>query len=114
MLDIIDNLNDSDLPENFVLVSFDVVNMFPSIGNESDIKAVKKVLSERESKHPATECILEALRLCLECNNSVLNDKNFVQIDGTAQGLHISSSCSDIAMAHFDCRAENYTLKPIV
>ena len=50
MLDIIDNLNDSDLPENFVLVSFDVVNMFPSIDNESSIKAVKKVLNDRESK----------------------------------------------------------------
>ena len=28
MLDIIDNLNDSDLPENSVLVSFDVVNIY--------------------------------------------------------------------------------------
>ena len=35
MLDIVDNLNDFDLPENFVLVSFEVVNMFPSIDNES-------------------------------------------------------------------------------
>ena len=46
ILDIIDNLNDSDLPENSVLVSFDVVNMFPSIDNESGIKAVKKVLND--------------------------------------------------------------------
>ena len=50
MLDIIDNLNDSDLPENSALVSFDVVNMFPSIDNESGVKAVKKVLNDRESK----------------------------------------------------------------
>ena len=46
MLDIIDNLNDSDLPKNSALVSFDVVNMFPSIDNESGIKAVKKVLND--------------------------------------------------------------------
>ena len=114
MLDIIDNLNDSDLLENFLLVSFNVVNMFPSIDNESGIKAVKKVLNGRESKNPPTECILEALRLCLECNNSVFNDKNFIQTDGTAQGPHMSCSYSDIAMAHFDNRAENYTLKPTV
>ena len=87
MLDIIDNLNDSDLPENSVLVSFDAVNMFPSIDNESGIKAVKKVLNDRESKNPPTECILETLRLCLECNNSVFNGKNFIQTDGTAKGL---------------------------
>ena len=115
ILDIIDNLNDSDLPENSVLVSFDVVNMFPSIDNESGIKAVKKVLNDRESKNPPTECILQALlRLCLECNKSVFNDKNFIQTYGTAQGPHMSCSYSDIAMAHFDSRAENYTLKPTV
>ena len=49
-LDIIGNLNDSHLPENSDLVSFDVVNMFPSIDNESGIKAVKRVLNDRESK----------------------------------------------------------------
>ena len=114
MLDIIDNLNDSDLPENSVLVSFDVVNMFPSIDNESVIKAVKKVLNDRESKNPPTERILEALRLCLECNNSVFNDKSFIQINGTAQGPHMSYSYSDLTMAHFDNRVENYTLKPTV
>ena len=35
MLDIVDNLNDFDFDFNFVLVSFEVVNMFPSIDNES-------------------------------------------------------------------------------
>ena len=114
MLDIIDNLNDPDLPENSVLVSFDVVNMFPSIDNESGTKAVKKVLNDRGSKNPPTECILEALRLCLECNNSVFNDKNFTQTDGAAQGPHMSCSYSDIAMDHFDNRTENYTLKTTV
>ena len=42
MLDIIDNLNDSDLSLNSVLVSVDVVNMCPSTDNEQGIKAVKK------------------------------------------------------------------------
>ena len=83
MLDIIDNLSDFDLPENPVLVSFDTVNMFPSIDNESTIKAAKKVLNDRESTNLPTERVLEALRLCLECNNSVFNDTNFIQTDGT-------------------------------
>ena len=50
MLDIIDNLNGSNLPDNSVLVSFDVVNMFPSIDKESDIKVVKEMLNVREKK----------------------------------------------------------------
>ena len=60
-------------------------------------------------KNSPTKCILEALRLCLECNNYVFNDKNFIQTDGTAQGPHMSCSYSDVAMAHFDNRAERFT-----
>ena len=40
MLDVIDNLNDSDFPENSFRVSFDVVNIIPSIDNESDRKFI--------------------------------------------------------------------------
>ena len=49
--------------------------MCPSIDNKSGIEAVKNVLNNRESKNPPTECILETLRICLECNNSVFNNK---------------------------------------
>ena len=100
--------------EPSVLVSFDVVNMFPSIDNVSGMKAVENVLESRINKTPPTDCILEALKLCLECNNSVFDDRFFLQTDGTAQGPHMSCSYSDIAMAHFDNRAENYFLKPTV
>ena len=73
MLDIVYNLNDPDLLEISVLVGLDVMKMFPCIDNESGKKTVKKVLNETQSKHPPTECILEVLRICLECNSSVLN-----------------------------------------
>ena len=39
-----DNLNHSVLSKNYVLVSFDVVNMFLCIDNESTIKAAEQVL----------------------------------------------------------------------
>ena len=84
MLNIIDNLNNSCIPENSFLISLDVVNMFPSIHNESGIKSVKRLLNTRSILNPLTLCILEALRLCLECNNSVFN-KFYLQTDGTAQ-----------------------------
>ena len=88
--------------------------MVPSIDNESGIKAVKKVLNNRKSKNPSTECILEALRIYLECNNSVFNDKKCIQTDSTGQGPYMSCSCRDISMAHFDNRAQNYTAKSTV
>ena len=86
MLDIIDDMNNSNLSSNAILVSFDIVNMFPSIDNNMGIASVRKYLDERECKDLPTDCVIEALELCLSCNNSVFNNTNYLQTDGTAQG----------------------------
>ena len=70
MLDIIDDLNNSNLYPESVLVSFDIINMFPSIDNKMEINSVKNLLDERACKYPPTQCVIEALGLCLSCNNS--------------------------------------------
>ena len=44
MLEITDNINKCMLSENCVLVSFDVVNMFPNIDNKSGLLSVKEAL----------------------------------------------------------------------
>ena len=44
MLDIIDNLNSLDLPLNSILVSFDIINMFPNIDNNLGLSSGKKYL----------------------------------------------------------------------
>ena len=105
-------INDCDiLTENSALVSFDIVNMFPSINNVSGLKAVSEILENRETNFPHAECILGTLKLCLECNNSVFNEKFYLQEDGTAMEPHMSSSNSDIAMYRFDLKALSYIPK---
>ena len=109
MLNFIDFLNDSNiLTENCMLVSFDIVNMFPNIDNESGLQAVKNALEAREEQFPPTLCIIEALELCLKSNNSIFNKRHFLQNDGTAQGRHISCSYGDIAIKKFDKKALEY------
>ena len=99
MLNFIDFLNDSNiLTENCMLVNFDIVNMFPSINNESGLQAVKNALEARAGQFPPTPCITEALELCLKCNNSIFNKRHFLQNDSTAQGPHVSCSYGDIAI----------------
>ena len=58
-------------------------------------------------KNSPTECVLDALGLCLEGTNSVFNDKNIIQIDSTSQGAHMLCSYSDITKVHFDNEDEN-------
>ena len=47
-------------------------------------------------------------KLCLTRNNSIFNKWDFLQTGSTAQGPHISCSCSDIAMSKFDTAALQY------
>ena len=102
-------LNDSNiLTENCAQVSFDIVNMLPSIDNDSGLQAVKNVLEDTEEQFPPALCIIEALKLCIKCNNSIFNEKHFLQNDGTAQGPHLSCLYSEIAIKQFDKKALEY------
>ena len=106
MLTIIDNLNSSNsLTSECKLVSFDIINMFPGTYNISGLKSVKKVLESRSNQFPPSNCIIEALKLCLESNKSFFNNKHYLEIDSTTQGLHMSCSYSDIAIQYFDIKA---------
>ena len=105
LLDIIDDLDNLNLHPESVLASADIIKMFPIIDNKMGINFVKKFLDERVRKDPPTQCVIEALELCLCCNNSVFNNTNYIQTDGTAQGPHMLCSYSDIAMAGHDSKA---------
>ena len=79
MLNIADELNRSNLPCESTLVGFDIVNMFPSIDDDIGLKTVFKILDSRVNKFPPTQSVIEALELCLTCNNSIFNNKNYLQ-----------------------------------
>ena len=111
MLNIIDIINDGNiLIEDPVLVSFYIVNMFPSINNISGLEAVSEILENRETGFPPAECILEVLKLCLECN-SVFNEKFYLQEDATAMRPHMSCSYGGNAVYRFDLKALSYAPK---
>ena len=71
MLEITDDINDTDLSENAILVSFDIVNMFPSIDNAKGIEVVRSALNLRNALKPSAECIIEGLTICLEVKTYV-------------------------------------------
>ena len=93
-----------------MLASFDAVNMFPSTDSRSGLESVKNILIANEFDMNSTQCIVEALEICLTCNNSKFNDQNFLQ--AVAQGPHMSCSYADIALAKYDFLANQFHLKP--
>ena len=102
MLEIIDTINENGIPEDAILVSLDIENMFPSIDNKRGIETIRKRLEKEDNFPLPTDCIIEALEIILTCNNSKFNGINYLQKNGTATGSKNSCSYSDLALEPID------------
>ena len=102
LTDISETLNAKGIPDNAVLVSFDIANMFPSIGNNRGVASVKSILDSRTNLSTSTECIIEAFEICLTNNNSTFVCQNLIQTNGTAMGAANSCSYSGLAIQPID------------
>ena len=76
--------------------------MFPNIDNNLGIKAVTDALTSREIQFPSTESIVEAVKICLEHNNSHFQEQHFLQTHGTAMGPKNACSYVDWAIGIID------------
>ena len=100
-------------PEGTLIVSWDVVSMFPNIDNSLGIRTKTEAFYSRPNPFPSTECIVEAVSICLEHSNSRFSGKNFLQFHGTAMGPKNFCSYADLAMGEIDRLAKNHpTLSP--
>ena len=69
---------------------------------------MKNTLEARKEQFQPTNCIIEALKLCLESKNTVFNNKCFLRMDGNAQGPYMSCLYSNIAIESFYKEALHY------
>ena len=95
MLNVTDDINNSNLCPESIVLSFDISR---SIDNKIRINYVIKLLDVRMCKVPPAKCVIEAFELCLSCNNSVFNNTNYIQTDGTAQGPSLLWSHANIVI----------------
>ena len=84
--------------------------MFANIDNNLGLPSVKKYLDLRSKNIHLTNCLLEALELCLTCNYSIFNNENYLQMGSTNQRPHMSCSYANIAMADFAMETLEYYL----
>ena len=102
----------SPYPADTLLVSWNVISMYPSIDNKVGLAACKEALNGREHTFLSTECLLEAIKITLECNNSIFNKKHYHQNRGTAMGPHNACSYADLAMTTIDRRILDVNNRP--
>ena len=87
------------IPDNIVLLSFDIVNMYPSIDNDRDIAVVWNTSA---NKSPSADCIIEGLEIFLKYNNSRFASQNLLQLNGATTGASNSCSFSDLTVFNID------------
>ena len=92
--------------EGSLLVSWDVVSMFPNIDNNLGISAVRRAFNSRSVNIPSTDYLVEAVEICLRVNNCQFSGQNFVQKHGTAMGPKNACSYADLAMGVIDEQAK--------
>ena len=73
--------------------------MYPSIDNKRGVEVIRNLLNSRTTLKPSTDCVIEALEICLTCNNSKFSKQNLLQSNGTATGAPNSCSYADLAVS---------------
>ena len=93
MLNIIDELNLKGVKNENLLVSFDIMNLFPSKANQLGVERVRHKLNQYAYKIDVpVECVVEALGICLTRNCSTFCGQYWLQENGTT--MHSKNSCS--------------------
>ena len=89
--------------------------MFPNIDNDIGISAVRRALNSRSVNIPSTDCLVEAVEICLRVNNWQFSGQDFVQKHSTAKGPKNACSYADLAMGVIDEKAKfGGSLKPML
>ena len=107
--------NLSNIPDNAILVTVDVVGLYPSIPHEAGMRALREALDKQEIKCIPTEDLVKMAEFVLKSNYFEFNSKIKQQVSGTAIGTKFAPPYACLFMAKFEtCFIETQQLQPLV
>ena len=86
------------IPDNAILVTADVVGLYPSIPHQAGINALKEALDKRPLKKIPTDDLIKMAEFVLSNNFFEFNSDTFQQISGTAIGTKFAPPYACIYM----------------
>ena len=87
-----------NIPDSAILVTADVVRLYPSIPYEAGLRELKEVLDRREEKKISTEDLVKMAEFVLKNNYFEFNGQFKHQISGTAIGTKFAPTYACIFM----------------
>ena len=95
--DFLEKIKNIIIPHNALLISLDVASLYTNIDPEFGMGCIEELFRRRPN--PIQPYILSLLRLCLEGNDFVFNEKFYLQISGTAMGRKFAPKYADMVMS---------------
>ena len=107
--------NIGTIPKDSILVTADVVGLYPSIPHEAGLKALEKAFNSRTNKKVSTEDLVKMVKFVLKNNHFEFNGKVKQQISGTAIGTKFAPPYACIFMNEVETSfLESQEMKPLV
>ena len=98
--DFLKRINDiGEIPSGSLLVTFDVVGLYPHIPHEEGIETIKKYLNLREDQSVSTNSLCDLARIILTENYFELGKDMYHQKLGTAIGTKFAPPYANLFMA---------------
>jgi hypothetical protein len=91
------------LPENCILVTFDVSSLYTNIPHVGGLQAAKEALNKHRplDEKPSNDCLINLLEFVLTKNTFQFNGDFFLQICGCAMGSKVAPSYANIYLDRF-------------
>ena len=104
-----------DLPEDALLVSFDVVGLYPHIPHEEGIEIMEEFLNQREVKDISTKSLCDLATIILKNKFFEIGEKVYHQLLGAAIGTKFAPTYANLFMAGLEKKIfENTNFKPLL
>ena len=90
------------LPSGCLVVPLDVSSLYTNVPHKEGITACEGFLYHREIQEPPTADLCQLIRLVLSKNSFVFNNRNYLQIHGTAMGTRMAPSYANLFMGKLE------------
>ena len=104
-----------DIPNDALLVTADIVGLYPSIPHEAGLSTLREALDKRTCKEIPTENLIKMVEFVLKNTFFEFDTNVYQQISGTAIGTKFAPPYADIFIDQLEIKIlENQNLRPLV
>lgn len=113
--DFIDKIKNLQIPQTALLFTIDIDSLYTNIDTTAGLKAVREWLGRYPDRTRPDTHLLQLLEINLTRNDFQFDDKNYLQIRGTAMGKRFAPSYANIYMAAWEEEALKLCpVKPLI